>query len=364
MQKHSFYLAKFLVMQGIEVTLLHCVDKKELPTHEEVIKAMGLPENSSLRTEVFRFPDFGSMPGHYLRESYAYSLAIFKKLDWREFDLVYAKGFSAWALLDKKRRGMELPPIAVKFHGYEMFQPPASFKSRLQHYLLKGPVKFNNIHADYVFSYGGKISSIIASIGVAKQKIIELPTGIEASWCRTQISATQEGPRRFLFIGRYERRKGIEELNQVLSELPAEAEFAIDMVGPIPQSKRLKDPRINYHGKVMETDKLQAIMDACQVLITPSKSEGMPNVIMEGMARGLAVIATDVGAVSMLVDADNGWLIQVNHKGELRRAIDEAIACQLPELNEKQRCSLERVKRKFTWEHVSQETRKSFEQIV
>ena len=114
----------------------------------------------------------------------------------------------------------------------------------------------------------------------------------------------------------------------------------------------------------MEADKLQTIMDECHVLITPSKSEGMPNVIMEGMARGLAVIATDVGAVSMLVDANNGWLIQSNHTGELRRAMDEAIACPLPELNEKQRSSLERVKRQFTWELVSEETQKSFEQIV
>ena len=41
----------------------------------------------------------------------------------------------------------------------------------------------------------------------------------------------------------------------------------------------------------------------------PSYSEGMPNVIMEAMSRGLAIIATDVGAVSKLVDEENGWLI-------------------------------------------------------
>ena len=45
------------------------------------------------------------------------------------------------------------------------------------------------------------------------------------------------------------------------------------------------------------------------ILICPSYSEGMPNVIMEGMARGLAIIATNVGATSRMVSKENGWLI-------------------------------------------------------
>ena len=44
------------------------------------------------------------------------------------------------------------------------------------------------------------------------------------------------------------------------------------------------------------------------VLVVPSLSEGMPTVILEAMARGKAVIATDVGAVSDLVSEEE-WCV-------------------------------------------------------
>ncbi|MBK7816242.1 MAG: glycosyltransferase [Sphingobacteriaceae bacterium] len=40
-------------------------------------------------------------------------------------------------------------------------------------------------------------------------------------------------------------------------------------------------------------------MRACDVLICPSFSEGFPNVILEAMSNGLAVAATNVGAVEL-----------------------------------------------------------------
>ena len=58
-------------------------------------------------------------------------------------------------------------------------------------------------------------------------------------------------------------------------------------------------------------------MDVCDVLICPSYSEGMPNVILEGMSRGLAIIATDVGATDQLVDDTNGKLIKFENSKEL-----------------------------------------------
>ena len=50
--------------------------------------------------------------------------------------------------------------------------------------------------------------------------------------------------------------------------------------------------------------------DSCDILICPSYSEGMPNVILEAMSRGLAIIATNVGAIRLLVSEDNGVLLQ------------------------------------------------------
>ena len=98
-------------------------------------------------------------------------------------------------------------------------------------------------------------------------------------------------------------------------------------MGPIDESKQIQDSKITYHGPIFDADKLKDILDSMDVLVCPSYSEGMPNVIMEGMARGCAIIATDVGAVSEMLSGTNGWLLNTNSKivSELEKSMIKAI---------------------------------------
>ena len=165
MQKHSQQLALHMAESGLEVTLVHCIyGNQPLPSKAELSAAFGEKAMSHLEIISLRFPRLGKIPGHYLNESYVYSKIIYEKLHDRiaTFDFIYSKGFSAWYFIEQKKKGKALPPISVKFHGYEMFQKPANFKMRLQNMMLKRPVMWNNRHADYIFSYGGGITSFLA----------------------------------------------------------------------------------------------------------------------------------------------------------------------------------------------------------
>lgn len=366
MQKHSHYLAAFLARQGVEVLLMHCVHTTNIPEREEVLKALDLPNDAAIEIVGRRFPRMGNMPGHYLRESYADSIEVFKFLKPRlnEFDVIYAKGFTAWELLNRKRKGLQTPPVAVKFHGYEMFQYTPGLKGVFSRWLLRGPVTFCNKNADYVYSYGGKITGLITQLGVNRNRVIEVPTGIAASWCRSEPLQTSAGSvRRFVFVGRYERRKGIEELHSMLGSIPEDVSFEFHFIGPIPPSKKIKNSRIVYHGQLKATDEIQAVLDASHVLVTPSYAEGMPNVIMEGMARGLAILATDVGAVSAQVDARNGWLIEAANEPALKRAFESALAISAQDLDAMRKTSVSKILNNFTWERVIEKTIESFEQL-
>lgn len=354
MQRHSSYLVKHMVQRGHKVCLVHTVSSSaKVPTHEETAAALGLDAHA-FESKALRFPAPANYPGHYLRESYAFSLSVYNAMKGRfnEFDFIYAKGFSAWHLLAQKARGERLPKIGVKFHGYEMFQPPASFKSRFEHWLLRGPVKWNTLHADFVFSYGGKITGILEKLGVARPRIIEVPTGIDGSWLRAQADEAHR-PVRFVFLGRFERRKGVQELNEVLETWDGPA-MHFDFIGPIPQGKRVAREWIAYHGQQTETEAIQSIMDKADVLVVPSHSEGMPNVIMEAMARGMAVVATDVGGVAVQVDSVAGMLIKPADKQALRNALVTIAQLPTEELSVMKQAALDRVKREFLWTKIAE----------
>jgi glycosyltransferase involved in cell wall biosynthesis len=366
MQRHSANLAKFMTLRGHEVTLVHGVSHKgNLPTEREVREALSLENAANFKSISLRFPAPGFMPGHYLKESYLFSIQVYNKVkdDLNSFDFVYAKGFCAWHMLSLKRKGRQMPPIGVKFHGYEMFQPPVSLKARLQHLLLQGPVKWNTLNADFVFSYGAKITGIVKKLGVAQSKILEVPTGIDQKWFCASVKEV-ERPVKFLFLGRFERRKGVEELNEALTNLRDVTGFEFHFIGPIPASKKLKMPQVTYHGQITDMLEMQRIMDVCDVLVVPSHSEGMPNVILEGMSRGLAVLATDVGAVSVQVDEQSGWLIAPSNVKMLEDQLRKVISAEVELITLKKKAARAKVEHQFAWSHIAEIIDEKLSQIL
>lgn len=355
MQKHSFYLAKYFAKRGVHIDLYHCNQSKL-----DVSKLELFPEEEQkfIRSFVIPFPKAGKLPGHYIKASFVYSQAIFEQLIKQEpSDFIYAKGFSAWKLIEEKEKGFKCAPIGVNFHGYEMFQKQPDIKSSLTaKFLLQKPVLYNVNNADYVFSYGGKIDEVVKSIGVPEKKIISIPTGIEESWIVQEPVMNLNSKTKFLFVGRFERRKGVEELNKALIQLNDKSNFEFHFVGPIPEANQLKLTHVFYHGSITDAEIMKAKVKEMDVLVCPSHSEGMPNVIMEAMASGLAVIATGVGAVKLMVDENNGELLQSSNPTEIASAIDKLSKLDKTILKQMKLASIEKVKNNFLWSKVIDET--------
>ena len=355
MQKHSGYLAKYLTMSGSRITLVHCVDNPDdLPTDEEV--NMGLFQGKHRLEKIITlvFPKSARFPGHYIYRSYKYSELVFDQVrdELSRFDFVYAKGFSGWKLLREKRNGLKCPPIGIKFHGMNMFIPVSGLREKLEQYILRPPALYNLRSSDYVFSYGGKVTGTIEVAGIERNKIIEIATGIENSWIRNSKNVVAHDPRKFLFVGRYDKVKGIEELNEAISGLSGE-KFEFHFVGPFPQEMRLANRQVTYHGYVKEMNRIKKLMDQMDVVVLPSFSEGMPNVVLEGISRGLAVIATDVGAVSQMVNGDNGILLQQTRADKIKEAMLAFIRMDNDQLCERKQNSISKA-RMFSWESIAE----------
>ncbi|MEL6677011.1 MAG: glycosyltransferase family 4 protein, partial [Bacteroidota bacterium] len=328
MQKHSYYLAKFLAKHQHEVDLAHFVPHGQ-PLEADQYPALKEIKSGKLRFFPYSIANKDSLPGHYIRENKALSNLVYE--DWKDqldaFDLIYCQGYSAWGFLEAKRKGVSMPPVICNLHGYEMYQKPPSFKTQLALYMLRGITKKVSLESDYVYSYGGKITDIVRQLGVPDEKILEAPLGIESNWLQPSPSP-REGRLKFVFIGRNERRKGIQELTQAIQKLlnKASGQFEFHFIGDIEETARINHEQVIYHGLLMGEHLIQPIMRSCDVLVTPSYSEGMPTVIMEGMASGLAVIATDVGAVNKQL-VGNGWLLPDSQVETILDALESALSC-------------------------------------
>jgi glycosyltransferase involved in cell wall biosynthesis len=184
--------------------------------------------------------------------------------------------------------------------------------------------------------------------------IIEVPTGIESSWINKTVKRS-DSKRKFIFIGRNERRKGLPELHAIIKQKFKGSNFTFDLVGPIPERERIDLSGVRYHGMLKDEERMKELLRGADVLICPSHSEGMPNVIMEAMASGNAIIATDVGAVSCMVDEKNGWLVQAGDKPAIEKALMAAIKLSDASLDGMKRNSIAKVEQLFIWDKLIKE---------
>ena len=70
-------------------------------------------------------------------------------------------------------------------------------------------------------------------------------------------------------------------------------------------------------------------MMICGIFVLPSYTEGFPNVILESMACGCAIIATTVGAIPELIGEEdgrqNGVLIPPRNADALKKALNQLL---------------------------------------
>jgi glycosyltransferase involved in cell wall biosynthesis len=354
-QKHSYFLAKYFAKNKIVVTIYH-----PGKANEDGFKIKNYFDSEELQFINFivvPFPKVAQLPGHYIYASYVYSKELYKrinKLDEPYF--VYAQGFTSWYFLKKEAFQKNL---ISNLHGLNMFQYICGIKSKVGKCLLRIPASFIVSKSYRQISLGGKLTDILYHNGAEINSVIEIPNGVASDWILSEESVKSQAKNKRLklvFIGRYERLKGIKEFQKVIKNSIDILHYEVDFIGPIPEEKQLKHFNVNYLGTIMESEKIKAVLMKSDILVCPSYSEGMPTVILEAMACGCAIIATNVGATNTIVNRENGWLLEGDIVPSLNRAILEAANCTHEELNLKKQHSINKVRENFTWEQVIEKT--------
>lgn len=149
--------------------------------------------------------------------------------------------------------------------------------------------------------------------GIAQRKIVAIANGIDSADYEnadkadlTQCDCADE-KRKIIVIGRLHRQKGIDWLLQTTPHwLLQRPDCGLLIVGDGPERDTLmraaaKLPccdRIRFLGQRRDVPQLLAASD---LLLLPSRWEGMPNVVMQAMASGLPVLAAEVEGIDELL---------------------------------------------------------------
>lgn len=156
----------------------------------------------------------------------------------------------------------------------------------------------------------------------------------------------------FVFVGRLNRDKGIEELLNAFEKLPSHCQLLIvgGLDETVPINAHLEQtiknhPRIHWMGFL---DDIRPALMAANVLVLPSYREGFPNVVIQAGAMQLPVIATDIsGSNEVIQSGFNGWLVPVKDSEALSHAMGFAVTCSPSILTEMGRAARVRVVERF-----------------
>ncbi len=121
------------------------------------------------------------------------------------------------------------------------------------------------------------------------------------------------------------------------------------------------DHAVVHHPFTTEVSPAFAVMD---VQLQSSTHEGLPNVVMEGMAMERPVVVTAAGATGDLVDHKvNGWIVPVKDVDGLVEGI-EYVRAHLGEASEWGRKAREKMESHFTVENVVRRHEDLYERLI
>ena len=144
------------------------------------------------------------------------------------------------------------------------------------------------------------------------------------------MSESKSGERSYtvIAVGRLDRAKGHDVLIRAFAELASEfSQWSLAIIGEGPERDSLQAlaAALDVGDSVSLPGWMAAPEDAlakAAVFVMPSRYEGFPNALLEGMAAGLPVVCTACGGSDELVDNGvSGFIVPVDSVSELAAAM-------------------------------------------
>ena len=230
---------------------------------------------------------------------------------------------------------------------------------------------------DVIIAVSEDLARQLEDNGVSREKIRVVYNGVREEFAPGDTASSRrqlELPSsRFivLFLGLLAPVKGVDVLLEAIHKL-SDTDLLCVLVGDGPLRAQLEqqvqtmgdEDRVCFAGQ-RPREEVADWLNAADLLVLPSFSEGRPNVVLEAMACAVPVVASNVGGVPELVsDGVTGRLVAAGDSAELAAAIGELMKDR-GRLQAMGTAARDRVESSgWTWEAAAQATDAIYAELV
>ncbi|MEK7669409.1 MAG: glycosyltransferase family 4 protein [Patescibacteria group bacterium] len=206
-----------------------------------------------------------------------------------------------------------------------------------------------------------------------------IPNGVDMSKFEKEINqeeknkireelGVKEGDTALITTSRLVLKNGVGDVIKALPKLNQNIIFVIFGEGELKQELQELAKNLNVSEKVVfkgfvSHEDMPKYLEACDIFIRASLSEGFGNSFIEAMACKIPVIATSVGGiVDFLIDEKTGYFCEPQNPQSIAKTIQKVITD--PNKNQIINNAFNMVKEKYDWDLVAQQMRVVFNNII
>ncbi len=191
-----------------------------------------------------------------------------------------------------------------------------------------------------IISVSGALKERIIELGVPEEKIAVQHNGVDQTEfdvrdreAASQLLGIPSSGRRILYVGNFVPEKGVDVLVEAFVKLAGDQkDLFLSLVGSGSLEARLRERvvsagienQVTFHGRRPHSE-IPYWMNAATLFCLPSLREGCPNVILEALASGTPVAASNVGGVPEILDSTQGELAEAGNAEALALCLDQAL---------------------------------------